>query len=162
MASQRHCGGCSGCIAVTEPPVFTMNANRTRVLIIDNDHAVRSELVNALTNMGIPAVGAPCDQAPFRLFSNRIDVVVASTQPSPIGVSALAAHVNRLRPLCQVILMAGNSRVGQLLNLLDGVAPDFVLSPIRDPEAFVDIVGQALQRSDAWGTAVPNAAENRV
>lgn len=120
-----------------------------RVLVVDDEPAVRSFLAEALEADG-HKVEAAADgfEAEALLAQQAFEVVVTDLRmPGPDGLSLLERSRQRA-PEMQVILVTAHASVESAVQAMKGGAFDYVEKPLEGPSALRRLVRRAIERSE--------------
>ena len=124
---------------------------RPRVLLLDDDEAFLRRLAAVLSQHGIECLQETIFASlSTQLLQYPIDVVVSSTTLASAPAGQVVEVVKDVRPLCQVVLLAGRSRVHHLIELLETGASDFATRPASDFAPLLEIISHAVRRAERW------------
>ncbi len=133
------------------------NRESFRVLLVDDDAAIRRQLRGVLEDEGHAATEASSAAAAYEaLGAGRFDVVLLDIRmPGESGLDALL-KISEQAPDTAVIIVSGEGSLENALKAGQRGAFDFVEKPIRDPEGLLATIGEAvrvtrLRRADGRG-----------
>ncbi len=122
-----------------------MTARRNRVLVVDDDRAVRSALRINLQKAGIQVSVVPSAEAALELMEQRtVDLVLTDVRMPGMGGLDLLQEVRRRWPQVEVVVMTGYGNVDDAVNAMKGGAADYIIKPISKNELLV-ILDRALE-----------------
>lgn len=119
------------------------------ILVVDDDEAVRDEIIQALGTQGFSAVGASDGKIALQMLEDGpIDLVVSDIlMPNMDGIELLRA-CGRTRPDVKIIALSSGGSVGY--DLLSGASQGFgafaMLAKPVDLNALLETVGSALNK----------------
>ena len=92
----------------------------SRILVVDDDHAIRESVRIALSSVGIEVIGADCGERAIELFArNRFDgVIVDLMMPGIDGIETIQA-LRAIEPGLPAVIISGAL-------MRDPSAPDFM------------------------------------
>lgn len=127
----------------------SVHGTRGRILIVDDEDAVRTLLSRFLSSIGYEtAEAATADQACNLLKGNEFQVVISDIQmPDRNGLSLLS-EVQRSHPKVAVVMLTGCEDVSTAVEAMKAGAHDYVLKPF-DLTRVAESVGRALERHKA-------------
>ena len=121
-----------------------MNEHRQRVLLVDDDAAVRTVLAALLRQAGIEPVEADnAAQALERLTEDSVDVMITDLRMPGMDGMALLDRSLELRPDVPVIVLTAHGSVPLAVEAMRRGAFEFVLKPFERQEV-LSIVERAL------------------
>jgi len=112
---------------------------RRRVLVVDDEEAVRKFLVGVLANAGYEVVAASDGHEAQELLEARVDLVVMDlVMPNREGIETIAAF-HRARPELKIIAISGHgdtflnvaTRLGACATFAKPIGPDQLLDAVR-------------------------------
>ncbi|MGH8262888.1 MAG: sigma-54-dependent transcriptional regulator [Steroidobacteraceae bacterium] len=116
--------------------------SQTRVLIVEDDAALREALTDTLNSAGYSVVSAADGTEALEIFAREaITVVVSDVAMQPMDGQALLAGIKRLRPDVPVILMTAYGTIAQAVTAMQRGAVDYLVKPF-DAQALTDLVGR--------------------
>jgi YesN/AraC family two-component response regulator len=118
----------------------TLEEQRLKVLIVDDEKMIRENLALLITRLGMMFYTAEDGIAAMKIFRReRPDLVILDIyMPRMNGIVAMH-HMKELDPDCPIILITGFLNYTQLLRN-DGVKPDgFIMKPFQ-LQAITDII----------------------
>lgn len=120
-----------------------------RILVFDDDPALRAVLIAVLRNAGFEAEGASDGAAGMALFRRQpADLVITDiVMPNQEGIETVR-ELRRLSPTVKIIAISDGGRTGSLnfLRIAKEFGADAALAkPFRNPE-LIDLVKQLLGR----------------
>jgi len=120
--------------------------DRFQLLVVDDDAAIRRQLRGLLEDEGhVVTEAANGAEAYAAVERQRFDVVLLDLRmPGDHGLDALV-RLGELAPETAVIVVSGEGTVENAVRAGQRGAFDFVEKPIRDPEALLGMVGQAVR-----------------
>jgi two-component system response regulator AtoC len=121
--------------------------DRKRLLLVDDDRAMREMLASLFSDLGYEAVeAASAEDALARLEEEDFDVVLSDIRmPGRSGIE-MVSDVKRLRPETPVVLMTAFGSVDSAVEAIQAGAYDYVTKPF-EPEAVQFAVERALERT---------------
>lgn len=129
-----------------------MPAEPTRILIVEDDEALREALLDTATIAGLDATGASDGyDALERLREQPFDLVISDIQMEPMDGHALLREIRRTQRELPVVLMTAYESVRSAVDALRDGATDYLVKPF---EAEV-----LMGRIDAWLPQPPEVAE---
>ncbi|MEO5987730.1 MAG: sigma-54 dependent transcriptional regulator [Candidatus Eisenbacteria bacterium] len=119
---------------------------RFTVLIVDDDSAIRRQLRGVLEDEGHTTSEAPtAAEAYAALERQRFDVVLLDIRmPGESGLDALS-RIREIAPDTAVIMVSGEGSIDNAVKAGQRGAFDFIEKPIRDPEALLDTLAEAVR-----------------
>ena len=117
-------------------------AARVRIMIVEDDAALREALTDTLTVAGyevIPAAGAP--EALELLERDTVTLVVSDVAMQPMDGEALLAELKRRRPDIPVILMTAYGTIAQAVLAMRRGAADYLVKPF-EAQALIELVAR--------------------
>jgi len=124
------------------------NRESFQVLLVDDDAAIRRQLRGVLEDEGhATAEAANAGAAYVALESKRFDVVLLDIRmPGESGLDALV-RIREQAPDTAVIIVSGEGSLENALKAGQRGAFDFVEKPIRDPDALLGVMAEAVRVS---------------
>lgn len=121
-----------------------MTANSARILVVDDDAAVRVSLERVLTTAGyeVEAVCSGID-AVRALAACQRELVVLDLRMPRLGGLTVLQHVQQSHPDIPVIVMTGFPSIENAKECIRVGAFDFLLKPV-DPDRVLAVVSRAL------------------
>lgn len=122
--------------------------NGRRILVADDDRAVRAALQVNLTKAGATVeVVASVDEALAALRARPIDLVLTDVKmPGATGLELLG-HVRQAWPDVPVVVMTGYGSVEDAVSAMKAGAADYIIKPIARDELFVILERALAQRA---------------
>lgn len=122
-----------------------------RVLLVDDDREMLDFLRRLFAEHQINTRTVDTGERALRaLLDHQVDVAICDIQlPGMNGVEPLKA-IKKHRPLCQVVMLTGYSRLQYVVETLESGAVDYFLKPIDGGEELVETVRAALDRAGRW------------
>jgi len=119
-----------------------MSAGRIRVLIVEDDTALREALADTLSVAGYDVAAAP-DAIEALAIVNReaISIVVTDVAMEPMDGQALLAELKRRRADIPVVLMTAFGTIAQAVTAMQRGAADYLVKPF-DAQALIDLVAR--------------------
>ena len=119
--------------------------DRFQLLVVDDDAAIRRQLRGLLEDEGHGVTEAANGAEAYAAVERqRFDVVLLDLRmPGDHGLDALV-RLGELAPDTAVIVVSGEGTVENAIKAGQRGAFDFVEKPIRDPEALLGTIGQAV------------------
>ncbi len=120
--------------------------DRFRLLVVDDDAAIRRQLRGLLEDEGhVVTEAADAAQAYDAVERQRFDAVLLDLRmPGEHGLDALV-RLRDVAPDTAVIVVSGEGTVANAVRAGQRGAYDFVEKPIRDPEALLGTIGEAVR-----------------
>lgn len=132
-----------------------MNAHHTRILIVEDDHALREALLDTASLAGFDATGASDGRAALaRLEGDDFDLVISDIQMEPMDGHALLREIRSRNRDLPVVLMTAYESIQSAVAALREGATDYLVKPF---EAEVLIA-----RIDDWLPPAPAPLEDDV
>ncbi len=124
------------------------SAPRRRILVIDDEVAIREVVQRLLTREGYDVAEAPDAATASALVAQRhFDAVITDVRmPGTSGLDLLA-DLKRGNPNAVVVVMTGYADMDMVLAALRADADDFIVKPINVP-ALAAVVRRAIDRRD--------------
>jgi two-component system response regulator FlrC len=117
-----------------------MSATPARILIVEDDAALREALTDTLSVAGYAVLAAADAIEALDLFAREtITVVVSDVAMEPMDGQALLAELKRRRPDIPVILMTAYGSIAQAVTAMQRGAADYLVKPF-DAQALIDLV----------------------
>ncbi len=126
---------------------MTAHEPAPRVLVVENEPAVRAALAQALTAEGFQVDEANTPEQGLDLFmANPCPVVFADTvQPGP-SVIGLLQRIKDTRPHTQIILVANADSLHTAIMALRCGADEYLIKPIENPGQAAELARQSFAR----------------
>ncbi len=120
--------------------------DRFQLLVVDDDAAIRRQLRGLLEDEGHAVAEAPTAADAYPAIERqRPDCVLLDLRmPGEHGLDALV-RIREQAPDTAVIVVSGEGTVENAVRAGQRGAFDFVEKPIRDPEALLDIIAEAVR-----------------
>ncbi|HEX7125068.1 MAG TPA: response regulator [Thermodesulfobacteriota bacterium] len=123
-------------------------APRPRILVIDDEAAIREIVQRLLAQEGYDVVAAGDAAAASALIAGRhFDAIVTDVRMPGISGLDLLADLKRNNPDAVVVVMTGYADMDMVLAALRADADDFVVKPINAP-ALAAVLRRAIDRRD--------------
>ncbi|MBI2563307.1 MAG: response regulator, partial [candidate division NC10 bacterium] len=111
---------------------MTMGNARIRVLIVDDDQAVRQALSRTLEKIGYDVVVAEDGQAGLdRLRQGGIHIVLADLKMPKLSGQELLKAAKAIAPDVEVIVITGHGTVEEAVEAMKEGAYDFITKPFK-------------------------------
>ena len=111
---------------------MTMGDARIRVLVVDDDHAVRQALSRTLEKIGYDVVVAEDGQAGLdRLRQGGIHIVLADLKMPKLSGNELLKAAKTIAPDVEVIVITGHGTVEEAVEAMKEGAYDFITKPFK-------------------------------
>jgi two-component system response regulator HydG len=111
---------------------MTMGNTRIRVLVVDDDHAVREALSRTLEKIGYDVVVAEDGQAGLdRLRQGGIHIVLADLKMPKLSGNELLKAAKAIAPDVEVIVITGHGTVEEAVEAMKEGAYDFITKPFK-------------------------------
>jgi two-component system, chemotaxis family, chemotaxis protein CheY len=121
----------------------------SKILVIDDDLAVRSAMVQFLKDLGYDVVTAEDGHRGLRMFrSEKPDLVITDIiMPEKEGIQTIT-EIRRERPDAKIIAVSGGGRVGNtdFLKIARSLGADDAVAKPVDPDDFTARVRRFLPR----------------
>ncbi len=115
-----------------------MSAAPPRVLVVDDEPAVRSALRVNLARAGYEVVLAGTAEEALKALAERpVDLVLTDVKMPGAGGMALLEQLNRSSPDMPVVMMTGHGRVEDAVAAMKAGASDYIIKPISKDELLV-------------------------
>ena len=109
-----------------------MSRDVTQILIVEDDHALRSALVDTAEIAGFEAVAASDGRAALDLLNAReFDLVLSDIQMEPMDGHALLREIRRRDRDLPVVLMTAYESIQSAVNALRDGATDYLVKPFE-------------------------------
>jgi len=132
-----------------------MSRDPIRILIVEDDEALREALLDTALMAGLAAAGAADGSAALaRLKDERFDLVISDIQMAPMDGHALLREIRAADRELPVVLMTAHESIQSAVNALRDGATDYLIKPF---EAEV-----LLGRLDAWLPQAPALSDDDV
>ena len=119
-----------------------MSTARTRVLIVEDDAALREALTDTLAVAGHAVLAAENGADALGICTRAsVDVVVSDVAMQPMDGQALLAEVRRRHPHLPVILMTAYGTIAQAVTAMQCGAADYLVKPF-EAQALIDLVAR--------------------
>jgi two-component system response regulator FlrC len=119
-----------------------MSAGRIKVMIVEDDAALREALTDTLRVAGYDVVAAPDAIEALAIFGREpISIVVTDVAMEPMDGQALLAELKRRRPDIPVVLMTAFGTIAQAVTAMQRGAADYLVKPF-DAQALIDLVAR--------------------
>lgn len=128
-----------------------------RVLIVDDDRELRSELRDALEGYEVAEASSGEEALGILKRANEIGLMFLDVRMSGLSGIDILAQIKKTDPHLHVIIMTGHGSKDIAIDALKARADDFIEKPI-DPEGFIRLTEDALSRLD-YGKEDPEAAD---
>ena len=107
--------------------------SQTRILIVEDDAALREALTDTLNAAGYSVASASGGTEALEIFAREpITVVVSDVAMQPMDGQALLAEIKRLRPDVPVILMTAYGTIAQAVTAMQRGAVDYLVKPVSE------------------------------
>jgi DNA-binding NtrC family response regulator len=124
----------------------------TKILIIDDDSAVRDTILAILESKGYSAVAAADGEHGLDLFrSERPDLVISDIiMPNKDGIETILA-MHRERAETKIIAISGGGRLGNVdyLEIVKNFGACEVIAKPFDPDELIGCIGRCLEGAKA-------------
>ena len=115
-----------------------MSASPPRVLVVDDEPAVRSALRVNLARAGYEVMLAGTAEEALKALADRpADLVLTDVKMPGAGGMALLEQLNRSSPDMPVVMMTGHGRVEDAVAAMKSGAADYIIKPISKDELLV-------------------------
>jgi two-component system response regulator FlrC len=123
-----------------------------KLLVVEDDHALRDALLVTLEAAGHQALGAADGPAALALIGReRFSMVISDLRMAPMDGLELLAEIRKREPTLPVLLMTAFGDVDKAVAAMRGGACDFMLKPF-EPRALLDQIARyATQPPEAEG-----------
>ncbi len=131
-------------------------ATRGRVLVVDDDEAVRKFIVAALTDAGHSVAAAEDGDRALAMFrDDPFDLVVTDVKMPGMSGLQLLEEIKRHNPATEVIVVTAYATLDTAVKALRIGAYDLITKPLDDIEALFRVASRALEKRRL-------SAENRL
>jgi two-component system, response regulator FlrC len=121
-----------------------------RILVVEDDDALRDALLITLEAAGHEVDGAPGGREALALIGqNEFQMVVSDLRMSPMDGLQLLTEIRRLRPGLPVLLMTAFGDVDKAVAAMRGGACDFMLKPFEPKDLLAQIERYAMAPASA-------------
>ncbi len=125
-----------------------MSPKGIRVLVVDDDRAVRSALRVNLQKAGIKVqLSSSAEQALELLEEQAFDLLLTDMRMGGMGGIELLQRVRERWPTIEVVVMTGYGNVDDAVAAMKGGAADYIIKPVSKNELLV-IMERALEARD--------------
>lgn len=126
------------------PNMFTANVTGSRVLVVDDDPAQSSQIVEKLSEIYQVELAQDAEMAAERAIQGKFDVILVSTQMNGTEGLRLASHIKSREETRHVplIIMVNESRTQTMLKALELGINDYLLLPIDTNEMMARVKTQ--------------------
>ena len=132
-----------------------MSHDPIRILVVEDDEALREALLDTALMAGLAATGAADGSAALaRLKDERFDLVISDIQMAPMDGHALLREIRAADRELPVVLMTAHESIQSAVNALRDGATDYLIKPF---EAEV-----LLGRLDTWLPQAPVLSDDDV
>jgi two-component system NtrC family response regulator len=122
-----------------------LTAPRARILVVDDDRAVRSALKVNLAKAGYEVrLVSSAEEATEALAEREVDLVVTDVKMPGRGGMALLEDLREHRPETRVVLMTGHGSVEDAVSAMKQGASDYIIKPISKTELLL-VIQRALR-----------------
>lgn len=122
-----------------------MTPPRARILVVDDDRAVRSALRVNLKKAGYEVrLVSSAEEAIEALTEREVDLVVSDVKMPGRGGMALLEELREHRPETRVIMMTGHGNVEDAVTAMKQGASDYIIKPISKNELLL-VIQRALR-----------------
>ena len=122
-----------------------MTDPRARILVVDDDRAVRSALRVNLAKAGYDVrLVNSAEEATTALAEREVDLVLTDVKMPGRGGMALLEELREHRPETRVILMTGHGSVEDAVSAMKQGASDYIIKPISKTELLI-VIQRALR-----------------
>jgi len=119
----------------------------TRVLLVDDEPAVRRSLARVLMNSGFDVLTAEDGPTALALLeSGTVDVMLVDMQMPKMGGMDLLARVKAARPEVEVIMMTAFANVDDAVAAVKNGAYDFLTKPFPSNDVVTMTISKAAER----------------
>ncbi len=120
---------------------------RSRLLIVDDESAIRGVLKRHFTRMGFECFEAGTGTQAVELLENRdVDAVLSDLNMPQMDGFELLRTIKKMDPDLAVLLITGNNEIEKAISAIQCEADDYLLKPFNIPQ-ITNRVTQALQRT---------------
>ena len=121
-------------------------AERFKILLIDDDSAIRRQLRGVLEDEGHETAEAPTAADGYaQLGKGAFDAVLLDLRmPGEHGLDALV-KIREMAPDTAVIIVSGEGTLEHAMKAGQRGAYDFIEKPIRDPDHLIETLGEAVR-----------------
>ncbi len=131
-----------------------------RVLIVDDDGAMRRALAEVLSRGGFDVAQAPCGEEGLEhLAADAFDLVVSDLRMPGLGGLNLLREVRRRHPTVPVILITAYGTVDDAVTAMKLGAYDFLVKPFS-PQDLLQLVRRALGAEEERTSGTPARAQS--
>ena len=109
-----------------------MNLNNTQILIVEDDLALRSALLDTAEIAGLRAIGAADGSEALSLLDERqVDLVISDIQMAPMDGHALLREIRKRDRDLPVVLMTAYESIQSAVDALRDGATDYLVKPFE-------------------------------
>jgi two-component system response regulator FlrC len=118
----------------------TQSPSPTRIMIVEDDGALREALTDTLTVAGYDVIAVADGVTALELFERQaVTLVVTDVAMQPLDGQALLAEIKRRRAEVPVILMTAYGTIAQAVTAMQRGAADYLVKPF-EAQALIDVV----------------------
>ncbi|MDA9557530.1 sigma-54 dependent transcriptional regulator [Vibrio sp.] len=128
---------------------------KSKVLIVEDDEALREALADTLSIAGYDWIEANCaEEAIVKLKTIPVDIVISDIQMEGIGGLALLKNIKKQWPNLPVLLMTAYANIEDAVAAMKEGAIDYMAKPFA-PEVLLNMIGRyAPAKTELTGDAV--------
>lgn len=122
-----------------------------KILIVDDEKDILGSLKIALEfeDFEVDTADSPNKALQMIEKHNYPIVLTDIAMPEMTGI-ALLQKIKRKNPLCNVIMMTGQSTLDRVVEAIESGAADYLLKPFDDMDLILDIIRMTVARVQRW------------
>ncbi len=121
---------------------------QSKVLIVEDDAALREALCETLSMAGFRAVSAGDGESALRILDREeVRIVVSDVQMQPVNGHELLKQIRRTRPALPVVLMTAYGSVQKAVEAMREGATDYLVKPF-DAAVLIEMVSRFMSSSE--------------
>ena len=125
--------------------------NRNKVIVVDDDEAIRMLVQQKLATAGISAdVACTAEEGLDMMRQNLYTVAILDIHLPGMDGPELISCVKKISPVAQVIMLTSDSSFERVLECLERGAADFFAKETQQITLMVESVSAALGRGARW------------
>lgn len=114
--------------------------NQARVLVVEDDNALREALSDTLQLAGYSVASAADGTSALDILAkNKMDIVVSDVQMQPMDGNALLKNIKKSYPTLPVVLITAYGTVQKAVSAMHDGAADYLVKPF-EADTLVDVI----------------------
>lgn len=144
----------TGLVAVPDSSEAPLARAKTRVLVVDDEPALRRTVARMLASRGFEVLTADDGQAAMEILATeRLDVALVDLMMPNVDGMQLLSHIRQTRAGIEVVMMTAFGDVETAVNAVRAGAYHFLTKPFRSNDEIVLTVAKAAERRQLVGRA---------